>query len=100
MIRVNKDYVIDNDTLCYTAKLDNHKQTIKKNKISGVETVVDTYTVVGYYHSIEGAIKGVIEDMIKRELSEGVYELKEALSIIKEYNDKFETILREVTEAN
>ena len=52
MIRVNDDYVIDVDSMCYTTKIDKHKTDKKGNPV---------YEVVGYYKDLDGAILAVIK---------------------------------------
>ena len=91
MIRVNDNYVIDVDSMCYTAKIDKHKTDKKGNPV---------YEVVGYYKDLDGAILAVVKSMNRKELSEGVYELKEALEIIQASNEQFETLLKEVVKGN
>ncbi len=91
MIRVNDDYVIDVDSMCYTTKIDKHKTDKKGNPV---------YEVVGYYKDLDGAILAVVKSMNRKELSEGVYELKEALEIIQASNEQFETLLKEVVKGN
>lgn len=91
MIRVNDDYVIDVDSMCYTTKIDKHKTDKKGNPV---------YEVVGYYKDLDGAILAVVKSMNRKELSEGAYELKEALEIIQASNEQFETLLKEVVKGN
>ena len=91
MIRVNDDYVIDVDSMCYTTKIDKHKTDKKGNPV---------YEVVGYYKDLDGAILAVVKSMNRKELSDGVYELKEALEIIQASNEQFETLLKEVVKGN
>lgn len=97
MVRVNDDYIIDVDSLNYTVKRDAHKTRIVKDKDTLEEKEVETFVTVGYYGDLAGAIKGVIKDTNRRELSEGVHDLKSALAIVKSNNDSFEKLLREVT---
>lgn len=98
MIRVNEDYVIEIDSFNYTVKRDLHRTTVKVDPITLKETEVDSYRVVGYFCKLPGAIKGVIEDMNKRELSSGVHELEEAISIVLENNKKVSDLLERVLE--
>ena len=91
MIRVNDEYVIDVDSMCYTTKIDKHKTDKKGNPV---------YEVVGYYKDLDGAILAVIKSMNRRKLSEGVYDLKTALGIIQASNEQFEKLLREVIKEN
>ena len=90
MIRVNEDYVVDVDKLCYAAKIDKHKKDKKDN---------DIYEVVGYYGTLEEALKGIVKFMNRCKLSEGVHTLKEAIQIITESNEYLARLLEEkVTE--
>ena len=91
MIRVNDDYVIDVDSMCYTTKIDKHKTDKKGNPV---------YEVVGYYKDLDGAILAVVKSMNRKELSEGVHDLKSALGIIQASNEQFEKLLREVIKEN
>ena len=87
MIRVNENYCIDVDEKCYTVKIDKHKED--KNGTPIFETV-------GYFSSLETAIKGVIISMNRKQLKDGIYTLKEALEIVQENNRKFNELLEEV----
>lgn len=97
MVQVNDDYVIAVDPLNYTVKRDAHKTRIVKDKDTGEEKEVGLCVTVGYVGDLAGAIKLVIKDMNKRELSEGIHDLKSALAIVKRNNDSFEELLRQVT---
>ena len=46
MIRVNNDYVIDADEMCYTVKIDKHKTYTDKNGRAS-----HVYDIKGYYNS-------------------------------------------------
>lgn len=87
MIKVDENYYIDVDDNCYSVKIDMHKQDKKGAQI---------YTTEGYYGSLEGALKGVIKSMNKRKFSSSDFELKEALKIVQQNNNRFEELLREV----
>ena len=87
MIKVDENYYIDVDDNCYAVKIDMHKQDKKGSQI---------YTTEGYYGNLEGALKGVIKSMNKRKFSSGDFELKEALKIVQENNNRFEELLRVV----
>lgn len=87
MIRVNDDYVILVDTLNYALCRDAHKEDKKGNPV---------YKSIGYYPSLELALKGIIKDMNARALEEGTHSLQEAVEIIKHSNDVFTDMLRGV----
>ena len=88
MIRVNENYCIDVDEKCYTVKIDKHKEDKNGNPI---------FETVGYFSSLESAIKGVIISMNRKQLKEGVHSLVEALGIIHENNRKLCELLEQVT---
>lgn len=87
MIKINDDYYIDVDRFGYTVKIDKHKTDKKGNGI---------FETVGYFSTIESAIKGVIDSMNVKQLSDGVYSLKQALEIIKANNKQFTELLERV----
>ena len=97
MIRVNEDYVIQVDSLNYTVMRDAHRKTTRTDK-AGEKVEVDAYITVGYYSNFTGAIKGVINDMNTRTLSDGVHTLKEALDIVVENNNRFIELLNKALE--
>ena len=92
MVRVNNDYVIQIDNYNYTVMRDVHRKTTRKDKDGGtVET--DAYVTVGHYSGLPGAIRGVVKDMNKRELSDGVHSLQEAIDIVISNNNRFNELL-------
>lgn len=91
MVRVNEYYVIDVDERNYTVKLDKHKTDKKGNAV---------YDVCGYYGTIEGAIKGVINSMNSKSLADGIHTLEQALNIVATNNKQFEEMLEKVCANN
>ena len=89
MIRVNDNYCIDVDSFGYTVKIDKHKTDKKGNGI---------FETVGYFSTIESAIKGVIKSMNLKQLSDGVHSLKQALEIIQANNKQFVELLEKVVQ--
>lgn len=89
MIKVNDDYVILVDTLNYTPCRDCHKTDKKGNPV---------YKNIGYYSNLEQALRGIIRDMNTRAFEADTYSLKEALEVIKQSNNVFTDMLREVLE--
>lgn len=89
MIKLVKGYYIDVDGLSYTLMLDNGKK--RTDKKTGEE--VDVCKVISYHTSLENAIKGCIKDLNKRDLSEGVFELNEAVKIVKDNNELMQKLL-------
>lgn len=98
MVRVNEDYIIDIDSYNYTVKLDQHKKIQVKDKTSGEYVSVDSFKTVGYYKDMSQAIKGIIEDINRRELSSGSFTLEESLKIILKNNNKVSELLENVLE--
>jgi hypothetical protein len=90
MIRVNDDYVILVDTLNYTPCRDGRKMDKAGKPI---------YQAIGYFSTLEHALRGIIKDMNARAFEVGVYSLQEALEIIQQSNTVFTNMLREVMEA-
>lgn len=89
MMRVNADYVILVDTLNYTPCRDDHK-TDKAGK--------PVYKPIGYFSTLEQALRGIIKDMNGRAFEADVYSLQEALEVIQQSNKVFTDMLREVME--
>lgn len=87
MIIVNENYCIDVDKNCYTVKIDKHKTDKSGEKI---------YETVGYFTSLHGAIKGVINSMNKSKFNECTYTLEEAIKTVMDSNEHFEKILKKV----
>jgi hypothetical protein len=94
MIRVNDDYVIEVDNYGYTAKRDTHKTRISKE--TGQE--VPVYNLVGYYGSLESAIKGILDHIKQTKLSIGTHSLKEALAICRTETRRFNELLTKALE--
>jgi hypothetical protein len=98
MIRVNEDYIIEIDNLNYTVKRDHHKKTSRKDLLTGEYVEADYYSNVGFYENLTSAVKGVIADMNKRRLRDGVHTLEEAVAIVLENNNKVAELLEKALE--
>lgn len=98
MIRVNDDYIIEVDSFNYTVKRDTHKKRVVRDKITLKETEIDLFTNVGYFNDLTGAIKGVIEDMNKRDLSRRTVTLLEAVEIVLNNNRQVSDLLERALE--
>lgn len=78
MIIVDADYFIDVDQYNYIPKFDRHKTRVEKD---GTETKITD--VIGYYGTLEGALKGVVEDKIKKKISDdNIVNLEEAINVV------------------
>ena len=84
MIKLIHDYVIDVSDKNYTLMLDKHKQDKKGNAV---------YETLGFYGRLNGAIQSAKEYCIRRQLTEGIYTLDEALKIIKATSEEFSDLL-------
>lgn len=93
MIRVNDDYIIDVDPHNYIVKRDLHKERVTVNDKTGEETRSPQYNTVGYFGDIPSAIRGVIRDMNRLGVSEGVHSLTEAVKIVQDNNKKLYDLL-------
>lgn len=98
MIQVNDDYLIEIDSCNYTVKRDLHRVSTKIDKVTGEDVRTPVYSTVGYFGTLAGAIKGVIDDMNRTQLKNGEYELQEALTVILENNRQFSKLLERVLE--
>lgn len=98
MIRLNDDYLIEIDSCNYTVKRDLHRIRVKIDKVTGEESRTPDYSTVGYFGTLPGAIKGVIEDMNRTHLKNGEHDLQEALAVILENNRKFSQLMERVLE--
>lgn len=109
MIVVNKHYVVDVDSRNYTAKYvqpkkDKDAETTEvkktrgrkpKNKVDEDDESNEQYSVVGYYGSLEGALKGILRDMNSRKLARGEMDLEKAISIIQKNTKEIEKLIDE-----
>ena len=93
MIRVNDDYIIDVDPHNYIVKRDLHKVRVTLNDKTGEETRSPLYYTVGYFGDIPSAVRGIIRDMNKLGLSEGIHTLTEAVKIVQDNNKQFYDLL-------
>lgn len=85
MIHIVDDFYVDVDELNYTVC---RKSTGIRN---GIE--VDVYKPCGYYGTLRGAVKGVVEKNRRKMLAEKEVELVEAIKILKEADDMVENLL-------
>ena len=98
MIRVNEDYIIEIDTYNYIVKMDQHKKGQVKDRSTGEYMEVDVFKTVGYYKDLSWAIKGIISDMNRRQLSDGLFSLEDAIHIIRENNGRVSDLLTKALE--
>ena len=85
MIRLTDDIVIEVDDTNYTLVQKTGKFTKKG---------VPIRKAIGYYVTLEMAVKAAIEFLNKLELSGDVYSLKQALDIIQKNTDNLNELLK------
>lgn len=93
MIRVSEDYIIDVDPHNYIVKRDLHKVRVTLNDKTGEETRTPQFYTVGYFGDIPSAVRGIIRDMNRLGLSEGIHSLTEAIKIVQDNNKQFYDLL-------
>lgn len=98
MIKVNENYIIDIDSYNYTVRRDLHRKKNVKSQITGEITEVDDFATVGHYGSLGSAVKGVIDNMNRCKLREGIHTLEEAVAIVLENNNKVAELLEKALE--
>lgn len=96
MIKVTEDYLIDIDSRNYIAKRDTHKKIKLTDPTTNESKEIDHLKVLGFYNNLSGAIKGIVEDMNKRQLKKEAKTLEDAIMIIKRNNERFEELLNKV----
>lgn len=87
MIHVIKDYYI---------KVDEKNYTVCR-KTSTNEKGDDVFSGFSYYGSLAEALEFIQKDIIRRKLKTGVYELSEALKIVKEESTELKDLLKNFT---
>lgn len=87
MIHVIKDYYI---------KVDEKNYTVCR-KTSTNEKGEDIFSRFSYYGNLVEALEYIQKDIIRRKLKTGVYELSEALKIVKEESRVLKDLLKDFT---
>ena len=85
MIHVIKDYYI---------KVDEKNYTVCR-KTSTNEKGEDIFSGFSYYGNLVEALEYIQKDIIRRKLKTGVYELSEALKIVKEESRVLKNLLKD-----
>ena len=94
MIRVNEDWIIEVEPLCYTLKKDLHKTFKAKNG----KTMVPAYKTIGYFSSPDKALNRLGEEIIRDKLSKPLKGLGEVAEAIREAREEWKELVRSVTE--
>ena len=91
MIELFDGWKIGADDLCYTLY-----QDIPFTKRNGEPDI--RKDIVGFYPSVEAALKALANTLIARDLNDGVYTLREAIDVIqREHKRMEEYIAKEVS---
>lgn len=98
MVRVDKDYIIEIDSLNYTVKRDLHRTTFALDRKTGKEEEISLFHTVGHFSDFTSAIKGVIHDKNSLALKKGVHTLEEAVAIVIENNKHISELLEKALE--
>lgn len=94
MIRINDDWIIDIDRYNYTLRRDMHTtRIIKKN---GEEVEENVYTTVGHYSSLNKALDNLGKEIIRYKLMGAEYDLKTAVEAIRECQDEWQRLTKEI----
>lgn len=94
MIQVDKDYIIEPDSRSYVVFYDTHRKRFDKKENKEFPVL----NVIGYYSTLSGAIKGVLDHKTKISLGKNNYSLQEVLSEVRRLNNELEDILAKVLE--
>ena len=86
MIRVKDDYVILVDENEYTVAIDKKKKDKKG---------FDVYKHLGYYSTLESALKDLYAYMVRAGLSEKVYDLKSAIEYVGKMQQEMKELISE-----
>lgn len=93
MINISGDYYVDVDSCNYTAKRDMHKKVTMKDTVTGEKKEIDQYKIIGYYSNLAGAVKGIVNDLVRRKLQDEASTLEDAIHIIQKTNTEFYDLL-------
>lgn len=86
MIRIKDDYVIIANEDEYIAAIDRKRVDKKGNAI---------YKNIGYYSTLENALKGLYNYMIRKGLSENEYNLSEAIAYVTKMHEEMIKMIKE-----
>lgn len=84
MIKLTDEYTVD-------VTVNSYILIVKRGKTKNGD---DRWNTVGYYGSLNHAIIACINDMMRRKLMEGEYELREAIEIIREQKVMLQEMLK------
>lgn len=90
MIRIDEDFVINVDANNYMPCVDLHKVSTDKNG-----NTTDRYYTIGYYSTLDKAVKGIIDYKVRKHLSSNEVSLKQAVNTIQQVYAEYESFLKE-----
>lgn len=90
MIILDEDYFITNDQCCWNLE---KYQVVKEGKNAGNKVA----KVVGYYASLERALKAYRDQLVKAGISGAVRSLEQAIEAIRDINDKVDKRIEDAT---
>lgn len=89
MIQINENYRINGTATDYIAE--------RKARTPKGEAKEVSWQLVGYYDSIEHAVKAIIDEEYRFRLREGEYDLVGALEEFRKVHEEFSKLLRRAT---
>ena len=96
MIRLDKTYAIEVDSMSYTLGIP--KMTTVVNKKTGVEVEKEIMTEPRYYATLDKALVGYWQLMRRKKLSTFEGTLEEALDVVKKQDEKLLKLLEKIKE--
>lgn len=98
MIRVNDDWVIKVDDLNYMPCRDLHRKELVKQK-DGTVVEQDAYTSpIGYFSSLSGALKAIVDKECRKGMKEAEIGLNEAILTIQRASSELEAMMQSICE--
>lgn len=90
MIKIDDRYFIEvsSSPTCYTLK----RRWMSKPK-DGKGDPKERFAVLGFYPSVEGALKGLADQIVAEEFEAGSYSLREAVNRIVEKRDELARLI-------
>lgn len=85
MIRINSEYVIDCDEVQYILRRDKQKKD-KRGR--------DVLEALGYYSTLEHALKGYVDYITKKRHADAEISVREAVMICREERRELEDLLK------
>ena len=94
MIRINDDWVIEVESLCYSLKKDLHKTVKAKDG----KSMIPAYKTIGYFSSPDKALNRLGEEIIRDKLSKPLNGLGEVAEAIREAREEWRELTSMICE--